>query len=285
MLWGILFVFGLAIGSFLNVLALRYDGEHFVLDPKVVGGRSHCPHCGKQLRWFELVPLASFAAQRGRCRNCRARLSIQYPFVELLSGAVFAGVPYELASYQWLAPAGWMILSAFWIAAFEALLLIAIIDLRLSIIPDELTVFLGILAIFETVFAAAYLIPSEQSFLGIYAQYFGWYGNVWATHLIGAAIGTGFFAVLVAVTRGRGMGMGDVKLGAPLGFLFGWPDIAFLYGFAFIAGAIVGVLLILRKMKTMRQAVPFGPFLVAASAFVFFFGAPSSAWYFRIIGL
>ena len=81
MLWAILFVFGLAIGSFLNVVILRYDGEKFLFDAKALGGRSHCMHCGKTLRWFELVPVVSFLVQGGRCRHCGTRLSAQYPAV------------------------------------------------------------------------------------------------------------------------------------------------------------------------------------------------------------
>src|SRR5581483_8885445 len=91
-----LFVFGLAIGSFLNVVALRYDGNRFVLDPKAIGGRSHCPHCKKTLQWYELIPLASFAIQRGKCRGCGVRIGFRYPFVEFLSGLIFALVPLRL---------------------------------------------------------------------------------------------------------------------------------------------------------------------------------------------
>lgn len=281
----ILFVFGLAIGSFINVLALRYDGEHFIFDPKVIGGRSHCPRCKHVLRWFELIPLASFLVQGGACRHCRAKIGFQYPLVELLSGFIFAAVPAALAGYPWLVPAGWYVFSGLWIAALEILLLIAYIDLRLGIVPDELTVFLGVVAIFEAIFAAAYLGPDRQSLLGSYAAPFGFYGNVWLGRLAAGAFGGAFFWFLVFVTDGRGMGMGDVKLGIPLGFLFGWPDVVLLYAVAFIVGAAVGIALILRARKTMKSAVPFAPFLTLAAAFVFFLGAPATAWYFRIIGL
>ena len=276
----ILFIFGLAIGSFLNVLALRYDGERWD-----TGGRSRCPHCGHTLRWFELIPLISFIIQGGKCRNCRAKIGWKYPLVELLSAAIFVAVPWRFAAYPWLAPTGWYIFSAFWIVAFELLLLVAYIDLRLEIVPDELVVVLGALAIFETIFVAAYVGAPWQSFVGPYAAVFWWYGNAWAGHIAGAVFGGGFFALLVIATRGKGMGMGDVKLGIPLGLLFGWPDILILYAAAFIIGSVVGLASIARGIKSRKSPIPFVPFLALGAAFVFFLGTGFFSWYFRIIGL
>jgi leader peptidase (prepilin peptidase)/N-methyltransferase len=284
MSWFILFLFGLAIGSFINVLALRYDGEHFVLNPKVIGGRSRCPHCKHTLRWFELIPLLSFIIQGGRCRKCHKAIGFKYPVVELLSAAVFIAVPWYFASYPWLLIAGWYVISAFWIAAFEILLLIAYIDIRLQIIPDELTVALAVLALFETVFVAAYLGPDHQSLFGSYAQIFGIYNNAWLSHFVGAVFGAGFLGSLVLATRGKGMGIGDVKLGAPLGFLFGWPDTLFLVVFAFMIGAVVGVIAIMLGKKTMKGALPFGPFLAAGGAVVFFFGMALMGSYLQLLG-
>lgn len=273
----ILAVFGLAIGSFVNVLALRYDGEHFVLDPKIVGGRSHCPYCKRTLRWFELIPLLSFLLQRGRCRTCKAAISARYPLMEILSGAIFVFVPWHLASYPWLTgaagDAGLAVFSAIWIAAFELLLLMAAIDLRLQIIPDEVNVMFGMLAILEAIFAGAYLGPDRQSFFGAYAALFGLAGNLWLAHAVGAVVGAGFLGFLALITRGKGMGMGDVKLALPLGFIFGWPDMVFLLGFSFVIGAVAGIFAIAAGRKTMKMAIPFGPFLALASAIVFFFGS------------
>ena len=288
-MYAFLFIFGLAIGSFLNVLAIRYDGDHWVWDPKVIGGRSHCPHCGKTLRWFELIPLASFLVQRGRCRNCKARLALQYPIVELFSGLIFLFVPLQLASYPWLANIGWYAYSAIWIVVFEILLLISVIDIRLQIIPDELTGLLGIVALIETTFASLHLGPDHQTFFGSYAYLFGIYNNVWGSHFAGAVILGGFFWLLVVATprifKKEGMGMGDAKLAIVFGLLFGWPDILFLVLLAFVAGAIIGVALIVLHEATRTSAVPFVPFLAFAATYVFFFGFTSVDWYFRIIGL
>ena len=129
------------------------------------------------------------------------------------------------------------------------------------------------------------LDPSHQSFFGTLAAPFGLYGSPWLGHLAGAAFGMGFFAILILVTRGKGMGMGDMKLGLPLGFLFGWPDVVPVYMSAFVIGGIVGIFLIARGAKGRKSAVPFVPFLALGAVFVFFLGSPTLEWYLRIIGL
>ncbi len=273
----ILFIFGLAVGSFMNVLALRYDGEHFLLDPRVIGGRSHCPHCKRTLRWYELFPVISFLIQGGKCRGCRARIGWQYPLVELLSAAIFVAVPLRLY--------GSILLSIFWIVAFEILLLMTYIDIRLQIIPDELTVALALIALVTGIFWVGYFGSVSYSFLDPYAAFFGLQNSFWTSHIVGAVFGLVFFGALVLVTRGKGMGVGDVKLSVPLGFLFGWPDMVFLTGAAFVFGACVGAVFLARKTKTMKSALPFGPFLALAAAFIFFVGAPALGAYFHIIGI
>lgn len=96
----IFFVFGAIVGSFLNVVSLRYQPEQKVFDIKIIGGRSRCPHCGKTLTWYELIPIISFLIQLGKCRSCRHRLSFQYPIVEILSGFIFLVVPWHFNNFQ-----------------------------------------------------------------------------------------------------------------------------------------------------------------------------------------
>ncbi len=276
-----LFIFGIAIGSFLNVVILRYDGEHFLLDAKMIGGRSHCMHCRQTLRWFELVPLFSFLLQGGRCRRCKARLNIQYPIVELLSGSVFAFVPLVLGT----GAAPLIAIAALWVAVFEALLVMAAIDIRLGIIPDEINIFLGVIGVFLAIVSVGYFGPANQSFLGPYAAIFGAQGSAILARAVGAVGAGAFFALLIAATRGRGMGMGDLKLAIPLGLVFGWPDIVFVLVFAFVAGAAVGVLAIVRGKNSMKGTLPFGPFLALGAATLFFWGAPIFSWYFSLLGI
>ena len=279
----VLFIFGLVIGSFLNVVSLRYDGTYFILDPKVIGGRSRCPHCGRTLRWFELVPLLSFLLQGGRCRRCKTRLSAQYPIIELISGLIFVLVPLRVGTLMVTGSLTWF-LSAVWVLAFLILLLASAIDIRTGIIPDELNVGLGALAIVLGIFLT--VSPGGGgSILGPLGALLSAPGGVWVGRISGAVFGFIFFEFLLLVTHRKGIGMGDVKLALPLGLLFGWPDILPVVGFAFICGALAGITLIFLKKKTMQGALPFGPFLALGAVFVLFFGAPVAQWYLHIMGL
>jgi prepilin signal peptidase PulO-like enzyme (type II secretory pathway) len=285
MTWLILFVFGIAIGSFLNVVAGRYDGEHFLLNNKVIGGRSHCEHCKKTLRWFELVPLVSFIMLGGRCARCKVKLSFQYPAVELISGLVFALVPYRIETFFGMSGALLFGVAAFWVVAFEALLVMSLIDIRLGIIPDELNVFLVVLGIFFGIFVTGYLGLANHSLIDFYSALFGLQENFWFNRIAAAVFAAAFFGFLILVTRGRGMGMGDLKLAIPLGLLFGWPDVLLVIAFANVVGAIVGLIAISFGKKSMKSTLPFGPFLAVGAALTFFFAYQSFQWYFSILGL
>ncbi len=273
------FLFGAAVGSFLNVVALRYDPDRFLFSLKKIGGRSHCPHCGKTLRWFELIPLVSFIAQRGRCLRCHARIGFRYPAVELLSGFIFAFVPFRFAVlFPYLLPATYYLLSAIWILVFELLLLMSLVDLRHLLIPDEASVFLGMLGVVFVAFLG--VMASTMSFVGSIAAFLYASPNPWIAHGLGALFGLLFFGAIIAVTRGRGMGMGDVKLAIPLGFLFGWPDIMMVTVVSFVIGAVFGVWAMAFRGKRLTSAVPFGPFLALGAALVFFFGYELTSAYF-----
>lgn len=282
MLYVFLFIFGLLIGSFLNVVALRYDGDRVVADPKVIGGRSRCPHCGKTLQWYELIPVISFIIQRRKCRGCGAKIGWQYPLVELISACIFAFVP--LQTFMLTGPGEpFVTLSIFWVIVFELLLLIAYIDIRLRIIPDELNVVLGVLGIFMLIFLGGYFGIANHSLFGSYGAGLGLQNSLWANRIAAGIGAAAFFALLILVTRGKGMGMGDVKLALPLGLIFGWPDIILLIVLAFILGALAGVVLIVRGERTMKGSLPFAPFLVVGAAIVFFAGYWIAAAYFGIL--
>lgn len=279
-----LFIFGLVFGSFGYVLALRYDGEHFLLDPKIVGGRSYCPHCEKTLRWFELIPVISFVIQGGQCRNCKARISFMYPALELFSGFLFVAVAARVQDMYAIQGAGLWVLSVLWIAFFFMLFLLSIIDIRLGIIPDEITVFLIAVALGIIGFSAVYFGGNNVSSFGPYASFFGLQQNIWLSHVAGLLLSVLFLGGIVAFTRGKGMGMGDAKLAIPIGFLFGWPDVLFLLAAAFVLGAAIGLLYISLGKKTMKSALPFGPFLALSSAFIFFCGFGFIDWYLHAMG-
>ena len=281
----LLFVFGAAFGSFIGVVADRYRPESFLFSGKNLGGRSRCDACGATLRWFELVPILSFVAQRGRCRSCSAKFSFKYPLVEILSGSIFTLVPLRLAGqFQTLHPTFYA-LATLWTLAFLVLLVIALIDLRLSIIPDEANILLGIIGIFVMLASLPDFGQISGSFVGPYALLFGLRNSIWTNHLFAAAFGGFFFAFIVFVTHGRGMGMGDLKFAVPLGLLFGWPDIILVVGIGFIIGSVCGVWLLFKKKKKLKSSLPFGPFLVISAAIVFFFGYQIVNSYFALFPL
>ncbi|MBM3256978.1 MAG: hypothetical protein FJY98_01460 [Candidatus Liptonbacteria bacterium] len=288
-----LFVAGAAFGSFLNVLVFRYDPEKFLFSKKAVGfrpsgsidpegGRSRCLHCSHRLRWFELIPLVSFFIQRGRCRRCHARVSFQYPLVEILSGLIFVAVPWRIASlFPLLTPFHFLLFSVIWIVTLWVLLLMAVIDFRTTIIPDEIHFLLLGAALCLALIPFTFGVTGG-SVLGAYSLLFGVSSLAWVNKLIGILIGGLGMAFILVVTRGKGIGMGDVKLSAALGALFGWPDILVLLGGAFVFGAVAGLLSMAFGGKTLKSALAFGPFIALSAVLLFFGGFEFVGWYLRV---
>lgn len=285
----LLFIFGLAIGSFLNVVSLRYqDGKSLFSD---IYGRSHCMHCGTTLKWYELIPLFSFIFQGGKCRTCHAPLSWQYPIVELLAGLIFVLVPYRLIAFYSISSIPPYLPIFIWVIAFLTLLLMSAIDFKQQIIPDSLTIFvalLGVAMFFVHASLGDFGLANGMiggSFLGSYALILFVGNSLLVNTLLGLAFGLLFIGLIYAVSLGRGIGFGDVKLAAALGILLGWPDIALALIIAFIIGAIVGGVLMFMHRKGRRDAVPFGPFIAIGVTLVFFFGYNILNGYFRLFGL
>lgn len=280
----LLFVFGAAFGSFIDVLANRYQPDKFLLNRSVMIGRSYCPYCRRSLRWFELVPIVSYLVLWGRCRTCHKRISLECPLTEIISGLIFVFVPLFLRQL-YLPSSTFYFLSATWILIFSVLLLISLIDRRINIIPDEATVLLvmsGIPLIFLTVSQFGLV---NGSFLGSYALLFGFRSSIWINHLFAAFISVVFFGSLILITRGRGMGIGDLKIGLALGFVFGWPDIILVLILAFIIGSLVGAASIVFRHRSLKSFLPFGPFLAAGSAITFFWGHGIVSLYFKLFPL
>lgn len=258
------FLFGLACGSFLNVVALRYEPERFLFALRGLRGRSRCDACARPLRRFELIPLVSFFLSRGRCRTCRARLSLQYPIVEFLAGAVVAVFPYFFSGLS----------LAIWIAVGFLGILIAAIDVRLMLIPDEASIALAALGVFLAAFG------QTASGLGHYALLVPWSEPTPGNRLLAACVALLFFGAVIFVSRGRGMGLGDLKLAGALGLLLGWPDILFSFLLAFVIGALVSFVLLARGLKGLKGSIPFGPFLIAGAFLTRVFGVTIMDGYF-----
>lgn len=300
-MWGIifiLFVFGLLVGSFFNVVTIRYNPEtSMLMDLKSIGGRSHCPSCSKQLRWFELFPLFSFLFLRGKCRSCRSKISFQYPIIEFLTGCIFAGVPLffntffhfsNISFFSFTAPWWQYTISGIWIIIFCIFLLMVVVDLKHFIIPNGLNLLLGVLGVFYGIIIYFFRddIPLfYDSFIRHYAMIFSFSSNIAISHIVGFLIGGMFFVLLVLLTLGRGIGIGDVKLAFALGILLGWPDILLATMLSFIIGGIISGGFVLLGKKHLKEKIPFAPFFIAGVCLVIFFGYEIMHGYFSIFSL
>ncbi len=284
----LLFIFGSAIGSFLNVLTIRYQPDKSLLSRDVISGRSSCPFCRNRLKWYELIPLFSFVIQKGRCRNCRQKLSWQYPIVELLTGLLFVLIfrrlffiynPFHLVLLG-ESLFSFYLITVLWLIIAAIYLTISIIDLKHQIIPDGLNIFLFLIVL--GLIAGGF----QNSFLGPYKLLFGPQNiNIWINHLIAGLAALLFFVLIFFLWQGKGMGLGDLKLVAVSGFLLGWPDISLALILAFFSGALVSIFLMLYKKKTFKDSVPFGPFLTLGVFLVFFFGEIILRFYFNLLEL
>jgi len=234
-----IFIFGAAIGSFLNVCIFRLPAETSIVKP-----RSQCPYCQHPIRNCDNVPLISFILLRGKCRDCGGKISWRYPLVELITAllALLLFIKFGLTL-------NFLIFFIF----TAVLIVITFIDLDHQIIPDIITL-PGIPIFF---LAAIFLVKIP-----------------WLEALIGLLIGGGvLFAIAFVyelITKREGMGGGDIKLLAMIGGFLGWKSLMFVLLFSSFSGAIVGITAMIIKKQDMKYAVPFGPFLsVAAVAYLF----------------
>ena len=265
-------VFGLLVGSFLNVVILRLPARlewHWKQDaqelvgqtayepapPGIVVESSHCPHCGHKLAPWENLPLVSFLALRGKCRACKAPISWQYPFVELLTGVVFAAC-------AWRFGLGW---EGGLAMAFSGVLIAASgIDLRTTWLPDQLTLpllWLGLLASTITMF-----VDPVSAILGAAAGYL----SLWSV-----------YHAFKLVTGKEGMGYGDFKLLAALGAWCGIKALLTILLISSVVGAVIGSIFLLARGKDRSTQLPFGPYLAIAGWIQFFWGVDLLDMYIR----
>lgn len=248
-----LFIFGTAIGSFLNVIIYRS-----IQDESWVSGRSKCEHCKKPIAWYDNIPLLSYCILRGKCRQCESKISISHLVVESLTGTLFVWWYWGGSLFFKLTQQPFAVLQPlFWLFVAVILVLIFFTDYWYYLIPDIATVLL---------FVATVLY---RSVLLVYGEYQA--SDLYNTVVVTAGI-TLFFFLLWYLTKGKGMGFGDVKLVVPLGLLLGWPNSLVAMMLAFILGAVVGVILLLFSGKSMKHAVPFGPFLIIGTAIALLWG-------------
>ncbi|MTV49392.1 prepilin peptidase [Heliobacillus mobilis] len=239
----ICFSVGTLIGSFLNVVIRRMPrGESIVSPP------SHCPSCGFRLQWRDLIPLFSYLLLLGRCRNCGSSIGIRYPLIELVNGLGYLGI---------FLHRGFSLSSLSLMVLFSILLAVVFIDLDSMIIPDNLMLF-GLLT--------GILLTASQTW------------SVFVEGIIGMVIGGGILLTIAVLSKG-GMGGGDIKLAGVLGLFLGSHQILLILFLSFLMGSVVGITLMIMKRKTMKDMIPFGPFLAMAAYISMFWGNSILYWY------
>lgn len=226
-------LFGLAFGSFGNVLIYR------IPEGRSIGGRSRCPGCRKTLCLRELIPVLSYLFLRGRCARCRMKISPQYPLVELASAALFVAAFLHAQTI----PRAIILALILWL-----LLLIAVSDARTSLIPDAFNFpLIGLSLVYA-------LITRTSPVTGVVTA-LAFLGGQWS------------------LSRGQWIGSGDILLGIGMGLLLGaWERVLVAMFAAYILGALIAVVLLLIRKKTMKDALPFGPFLVLGTMIALFWG-------------
>ena len=246
----IIFIFGLLIGSFLNVCIYRIPRNESISYPP-----SHCTSCGSRIKWYDLVPVISYIFLKGRCRNCKEKISIRYPVIELLGGIIFLllylkyGLSFELIKFAVMA---------------SILIVIALIDFDTEDVYLKTTL-TGIIS--GLIFA-------------ILGNYFNITGN-FLNYIYGGAVSGGLIAIIILLTYG--MGWGDVEICTMCGLFLGFKMSLVMLFFAFVIGGVTGVFLILTHKKKRRDYIPFGPFIALAAVFTALYGGNILLWYMSLL--
>ena len=235
------FIFGAVVGSFLNVCIFRIPAKTSIIKPL-----SQCPHCHHPVRFYDNIPLISYIALRGKCRDCEGKISWRYPLVELITAILSL-----LLFLRFGLTFNFLIFFVF----TAVLIVITFIDLDHQIIPDVLT--LPGIPIFFLLAIFVVKVP-------------------WSEALIGLLIGGGMLFTIAyiyqLITKREGMGGGDIKLLAMIGGFLGWKSLIFILLVSSFSGAIVGIAAMVIQKKDMKYAIPFGPFLSAAAVACLFWG-------------
>ena len=225
----------LFLGSFYNVVGLSVP-----INQSFTTRRSACPNCRKTLSALELIPVLSYVIQGGKCRGCKARISPLYPMIELLTGVLFVTAPLVLG-WQIELVVAWTLISIF--------IIITVSDIKYMLIPDKILI----------VFAGIFLV--ERIFIPL---------TPWWDSLLGAVIGFTILLVIAIVSKG-GMGGGDIKLFALIGFVVGTKVMLLSFMLSTFYGAFFGILGLIFKVFKRGEPIPFGPFIAAGTLTAYYF--------------
>lgn len=262
----ILFGLGLIFGSFINALVWRTRQNELKKNRKlsILKGRSQCPDCHHELAARDLVPLLSWLMLRGHCRYCGQPISRQYPLVELATSLVF------VSSYIFW-PGGvfgagdWLLLVT-WLGSSVGLIALLIYDLRWMLLPNHILYpTLAVSAAGRLIYILAFSANIAHSLLLL---------------ALSLLVSSGFFWLIYMASSGRLIGFGDVRLGLILGTLLAKPELAFLMIFsASVLGSLIALPALITKQRKLTSRIPFGPYLVVATAIVLLFGQSFIDWY------
>ncbi len=252
-----IFILGLLVGSFLNVVIYRLHRQE-----DFVKGSSKCLFCGHKLHAKDLVPLFSYLYLNGKCRYCKHRFSKQYPLVELATGVVFTLVFLKIVpelNIYFIGFTDLFILIYWWIMS-AWLIIIFVYDFKYYLILDKV-----VLPAIIVAFIASILL-----------------GISWLNMLLAAIIGGGFFLIQFLVSKGRWIGGGDIRLGLLMGVLLGWPDILVALFLAYVLGSFFGIILLSSGKKHLSDKVAFGTFLTLATFLTLLYGSQIVGWYWSL---
>ena len=246
---GLVFMFGMCIGSFLNVCIYRLPSSMSILKPS----RSFCPQCKSAIKFYDNIPVFSYIWLKGRCRNCKSSISLRYPLVELITGILAISILFLF---------GLTLEGLVYFIFISSLLVITFIDIDHKIIPDIITlpgIPIGLLT--------SFVLPA-MTFM---------------SSLVGLLVGGGSLLLVACVysliTHKEGMGGGDIKLLGMIGAFLGWKGVIFTIFAASLTGTLVGIIVMLQKGKNLKFAIPFGPFLSIGAMSYVFFGEKVIYWY------
>lgn len=241
-----LLMIGSILGSFYNVVGLRVPAKQSIVYPG-----SHCPTCGHKLRAWELIPVLSYFIQMGKCRGCGSRISPIYPSIEFLTGVLFATAPLIV---------GWNTELIITFTLISLFMIISVSDLAYMLILDKVLL----------VFAGIFLV--ERLIIPL---------TPWWDSLLGAAIGFGLLLLIAIISKG-GMGGGDIKLFALIGFVVGTKTLLLAFFFSTLLGAVIGLIGMVVGLVKKGKAIPFGPFIAAGTLIAYYYGETLSALYFNL---
>ncbi|MEK6743884.1 MAG: prepilin peptidase [Nitrospirota bacterium] len=275
MIVGIVLLFGLILGSFLNVCIARIPHETSIVSPP-----SHCPRCKTPIHWYDNIPLVSYAVLRGRCRTCGQHISWRYPLVELMNGLL----------YLWAFTEFGITGEAFLVMALcSSLVVITFIDLDHQIIPDIITYPGMVIGLVVAPFFMSTLDAPLPFGLDSVLPSLGQYGAAFLNAFIGLLLG-GAPLYLIGLLweklrKVEAMGGGDVKYMAMVGSFLGWKGAFLTIMLGAMTGSIVGVALILLKKHQADKVIPFGPFLAFGTLMTLFQGSDIISWYLALISI